>query len=203
MKASVLTLFLLFTTFTNCKIIVERISMPRFLLSLEELKSKLPFEKTDAQKERRKELFHEWESKYYRGALSLSQIETGIIYRLGLRDFLTRKDVLRAAFNAARRIKKTGKRNDNRIDFYEFRVLLQYIYEYSRYRQIFESFDADKNDKLSIDEIEAHSDVISKEIGGGFDFESEFKVMKQHWGGDVWFEDFVEYVVQKKSENED
>merc|ERR1712241_1651216 len=101
----------------------------------------LPFERTDEAKEKRRELFKQFDPNG-NGYLSLAETDKGVRDVLGRDELFDCKPAINRAFHFAKD-KSTGddKHGPDFLEFREFRLFLQTLRQYFEYFQAFDTID--------------------------------------------------------------
>ena len=88
------------------------------------IREKLPYERTDEQKEKRKQLFKEIDVSN-NGYLSLSEVDKGLRDVLKVDEIFDVKPVIQKAFNAAKNATTSkSSHGQNYVELSEFRLML-------------------------------------------------------------------------------
>jgi hypothetical protein len=175
------------------------------------IKAKLPFEKNDAEKEKRIKLFNAMDNDGT-GVLSLAKVDEGLRDVLQIDEIFEVKPVIIRAFEAVKgvaegkpidgeptaamhpHILKNGLNAADYITFCEFRLLLAYLFHFFVLWEFFESCGLDGDDRMSADEFKASvpkltamgiqitdADEALKEITGSADAENILFPEFSHW----------------------
>lgn len=187
-------------------------------LTPEQIKDKLPFDKSRASLTLRRNLFSRMDGNG-NGKLSLAEIESGVRKQLGRSTIGPSglAPVLMRAYQVARNYGKgvdmravageqavkeldTSNLNQATVDRREFRILLEYIYKYAVIYKVFSTIDTNFDRKISRAEYKrAHQELTS----AGFPYPS-FGDLDIDNGGSVLFDEFAAYmIVNAASEDAD
>jgi len=171
----------------------------------EDIRAKLPFEKTPEEKEKRKEL---WKCIDINGNGYASLAET----TKGVRDVLNVPDVfdcipaINRAFHHARKIsKKESEHGDDYIEFCEFRIFLYMLRQMFEYYQAFDRLDTEDDRRVSREEFTspAMKEALEKWVGPIDDLDAEFDAIDANGGGQILFNEFVDWAMEKNLDIED
>merc|ERR1712117_410910 len=143
------------------------------------INEKLPFERTDEAKEKRRELFKQFDPNG-NGYLSLAETDKGVRDVLGSDELFDCKPAINRAFHFAKD-KSTGD-DKHGPDFLEF-------------FQAFDTIDTGDDRRVSKEEFtsEAIKPVIEKWVSGIEDWDAEFDSIDKNGGGQILFAEFVDW----------
>lgn len=169
------------------------------------IREKLPTEKTAEQKAKRAEIFGQFDPNG-NGYLSLAEVDKGCRDVLGLYDIFECKKVIMRAFQAAKKANdgkaKTHDRGPDYVEAVEFRLLLVYLRQYFEVWQMFDQIDGGDH-RMSLDEFKA---AIPKIEAWGVkidDPDATFSEIDSNGGGQVLFDEFADWAIQKGMDLED
>ena len=162
----------------------------------------LPIEKTEEQRAKRKEMFDSFDPNG-NGYLSLAEVDRGL-NMIGLFELYDCKKVVMRAFQAAKNVhpSKQGG-NEDYVERNEFRLLLVYLRQYFELWQIFDTVDTSQDHGIDLEEFKA---ALSKIESWGLAIEnpeSEFAKIDTNSGGQILFDEFSEWAIQKGLTSED
>ena len=167
--------------------------------------NKLPTEKGNIeQKEQRVQLFRDFDPNG-NGICSLAEIEKGIRDVLQIDEIFDAKPAIMRAFQIAKNVTKSrrGDLGDDYIEFREFRFFLLSLRQYFEYWAGFSRIDEDGNRKISLTEFEDAKGKIMQWVGPIDDMEEEFHNIDVNGGGEILFDEFVEWAITKNLDLED
>jgi len=165
------------------------------------LREKLPMEKTAEQKEKRKEMFESFDPNG-NGYLSLAEVDKGLDV-IGLNEIFDCKKVIIRAFYAAKNVNQKSQtnnksRNDDYVEFSEFRLLLVYLRHYFELWQMFGNLDTGNDNRIDLAEFTA---AVPKIEEWGLKIENpgaEFAEIDTNSGGQILFDEFSEWAIKKQ-----
>jgi len=172
----------------------------------EAINAKLPYERKDDQKAKRKEIFDKFDVNS-NGYLSLAEVDKAVRDVLACDDLFDCKDAVNASFHYAKKASPgESKHGDDFIEFREFRLFFQTLRQYFEYYQAFSRLDTGDDNKVSKEEFCSESAKASvakwvKEVPE--DWEAEFDKIDTNKGGQILFKEFVEWAVAKNLDLED
>jgi len=171
----------------------------------ETINAKLPFERTDEAKEKRKDLFKQFDPNG-NGYLSLAEVDKGIRDVLGSDELFDCKPAMHRAFHFAKN-KSQGddKYGPDYLEFREFRLFLQTLRQYFEYYQAFDRIDTGDDNRVSKEEFTADSvkSTVEKWVGPIEDMDAEFDAIDKNGGGQILFNEFVDWALEKNLDLED
>jgi len=169
------------------------------------INEKLPFERTDEAKEKRRELFKQFDPNG-NGYLSLAETDKGVRDVLQSDELFDCKPAINRAFHFAKD-KSTGddKHGPDFLEFREFRLFLQTLRQYFEYFQAFDTIDTGDDRRVSKEEFtsDAIKPVIEKWVSGVEDWDAEFDSIDKNGGGQILFAEFVDWALAKNLDLED
>lgn len=163
-----------------------------------ELNHKLPCKKTPESTEARKKLWRSIDLNG-NGYLSLAEVDKGVRDNCKLDDLFNCKPVLIRAFNAAKdKGKSKSKYSDDYVEFHEFRYLLVYLRQYAEYFVMFNRIDSGDDKKVNLSEFKMALPQL-KEWGVKIDDpQATFNEIDTNGGGEILFEEFVNWAIKKQ-----
>ena len=168
-----------------------------------QLKEKLPYERTEEQKEKRMQQWNLMDVNG-NGYLSLAEIDKGMKDAVDLPVLFDVKPVLMRAFQAAKSVAPSkSKEDDDYIQKSEYRLLLQYLRQYYELWLAFERVDTDGDRRVSFEEFSKAKDTMA---GWGIDMsdpEAQWKECDANGGGMVLFVEFCDWAIKKNLDLED
>jgi len=175
------------------------------------INSKLPFERDDEQKARRKDMFSQFDPNG-NGILSLAEIDKAMRDVLQCDTLFDAKPAIMRAFQSAKTVSKKalthqGKDlSDDYISFPEFRFFLKALRMYFEYMIAFQRADADSDKRINLAEFEAAKDTVNKWLKDEHkihDMAAEFKKIDKNGGGIILFDEFCEWAIAKNLDLDD
>lgn len=157
----------------------------------------LPLLKTSEEAAKRSQLFDRFDlnGNLY---LSLSEVDTGVRDILSFHEKFLAKDVIKMAFNAAKKSgAKRSKFSDDYIEKNEFRTFLVFLRQYSEYYEMFELIDQQHDRKISFEEFQVAVPIMQKwgiEID---DPKEAFDSIDTSQGGQIMFDEFCDWAINK------
>jgi len=170
------------------------------------LAKKLPIKKT---KEDRKERLELWKkiNEYGNGYCTFKRLNIQLEKYLQLPAVIKNKGPMKLAFNAASdKYERYGiRKEDNLIEWMEFRIFLVYLRQYFEYWVMFEKLDKSGDNKISLSEFKK---AIPQMKNWGVeikeeDAEQEFKSIDTNGSGSISFEEFCNYAINKSLDLEE
>jgi len=133
------------------------------------INEKLPYERTDEAKKKRKNLFQQFDPNG-NGYLSLAEVDRGIRDVLQSDDLFNCKPAISRAYHFARdkTFARVGdKHGPHYLEFREFRLFLKALRQYFEYFQAFDTIDTDDDRRISKEEFtsEKIKPIIEKWVG--------------------------------------
>lgn len=162
------------------------------------LKEKLPWEKNDEQKAKRKELFKQFDPNG-NGYLSLAEVDKACQDVLNLHEVFDAKPVIMRAFQAAKNQKreKPGAKGAEYVEFCEFRMLLWYLRQYFELYEMFDAVDTEDDRRINLDEFKKAVPTIETWGVKIPNPEETFKEVDKNGGGQVLFIEFCDWAFKK------
>jgi hypothetical protein len=168
-----------------------------------QLKEKLPYQKTDEDKQKR---IAQWQKidVNNNGMLSLAEVDKGMRDVVQLPMLFDLKPVLMRAFQAAKSVAPSkSSSDDDYIQKSEYRLMLQYLRQYFEYWLAFERVDKDGDRRINYDEFVAGKEKMAAWGIDMGDPEAQFKECDKNGGGQVLFDEFCQWAIQKNLDLED
>ena len=164
---------------------------------------KLPVQKTNADKDARKKIWNAIDMNG-NGFVSLAEFDRGVRDVLGLPQIFSQKKVLIRAFNAAKnKVKGKAKQSGDYVEWLEFRYILIYLRQYFEYYVMFCRADTSDDFKVDVNEFKKAIPTLKKWGVKIEDPVAEFKKIDKNGSGNIMFEEFCEYAIQKNLDLED
>lgn len=165
------------------------------------INEKLPYERTDEAKKKRKNLFQQFDPNG-NGYLSLAEVDRGIRDVLQSDDLFNCKPAISRAYHFARdkTFARVGdKHGPHYLEFREFRLFLKALRQYFEYFQAFDTIDTDDDRRISKEEFtsEKIKPIIEKWVGKIDNWDYEFNIIDTNDGGHILFSEFVEWAISK------
>ena len=165
-----------------------------------DLRKKLPVDKTKEERKRRLELWKKL-NEYGNGYMSLKRLNVQLTNYLDLPEILRNKGSIKLAFDAASdKYARNGiKKEDNLLEWMEFRIFLVYLRQYFEYWEMFQRIDSSGDLKITLDEFRK---AIPKMKEWGVEIkeneaEKEFNNIKIDNEDTISFEEFCNFAIQK------
>ena len=170
------------------------------------LLAKLPVKKTKEEREQRLKLWKKL-NEYGNGYLSYKRLSFQIEKYLELPGVLADKGPVKLAFDAAsdKYVRYGLKKEDNLIEWMEFRIFLVYLKQYFEYYIMFNELDKSQDNKISVEEFKK---AIPKMKNWGVEInesnaEKEFNLIDSNGSGTINFEEFCNYAIKKSLDKEE
>ena len=167
---------------------------------------KLPVEKT---KEDRKNRLNLWKklNEYGNGYISFKRLNVQLTNHLHLPEIIRNKGPIKLAFDAAcNKYERNGiNKDDNLLEWMEFRIFLVYLRQYFEYFIMFQKVDSSEDLRISFDEFKKAIPLMKNwgvEIKDN-EAEKEYNKIKTENEEDISFEDFCNFAIQKSLDLED
>ena len=172
----------------------------------DELTAKLPVKKTNAERKKRLELWNKI-NEFGNGYCSYNRLNTQLEKYLDLPNVVKNKGPIKLAFNAASdKYAKYGvKKEDNLIEWMEFRIFLVYLRQYFEYWVMFEKVDKSGDHKISLEEFKK---AIPQMKNWGVEVkeseaESVFNSIDTNKEGSISFDEFCSFAIKKSLDLEE
>merc|ERR1712168_1457204 len=170
------------------------------------INEKLPYQRTDEQKAKRKEIFNSFDVNS-NGYVSLAEVDKGMRDVLGSDDLFDCKDAVNASFHYAKKVSPgEDKYGPEFLEFREFRLFLQTLRQYFEYFQAFSRIDTGDDSRVSKEEFcsDANKEAMNKYIKDPIeDFEAEFDKIDENKGGQILFKEFIQFALDKNLDIDD
>merc|ERR1712018_711495 len=143
----------------------------------ESINAKLPFQRTDEEKAKRRELFNQFDPNG-NGYLSLAETDKGMRDVLQSDELFDCKQAVNRAFHFAKtKSQGESKHGDDFLEFREFRLFLATLRQYFEYYQAFARIDTGDDNRVSKEEFTSDKIKASLEkwVGPIEDLEAEFE----------------------------
>ena len=170
------------------------------------LRKKLPVAKTKEERERRLNLWKKL-NEYGNGYMSFKRLSVQLTNYLDLPSVIRNKGPIKLAFDAAcNKYERYGiTKEDNLLEWMEFRIFLVYLRQYFEYWEMFQRFDSSGDNKISFVEFK---NAIPKMKEWGVEIkdseaEKEFNNIKVDNEDTISFEEFCEFAIQKSLDLEE
>ncbi|XP_075247984.1 flagellar calcium-binding protein-like [Convolutriloba macropyga] len=165
----------------------------------DDIRAKLPTEKTDEEKARRKKMFAEIDNG--NGKVSLAEVDKGVRDVLKLDEIFDSKPAIMKAYQIAKEIGASG--NDAYIEFNEFRMFLVNLRKYFEYYVAFRRVDTSSDKRIELIEFTNAIGQLEDWVGKIDDPESEFKSIDKNGGGYILFDEFCDWAMKKDLDLDD
>jgi len=171
-----------------------------------DIRKKLPYERTEEQKKKRMDMFNQFDPNA-NGYLSLAETEKGIRDVLRCDALFANKRPIHRAFHLAKKVGPKGKsgKGDDYLEKREFRLFLQLLRQYFEYMQAFSRLDTGDDNRISKEEFtnpEVKS-IVELWVGPIADMAAEFDTIDKNGGGQILFDEFVDWATAKNLDIED
>ena len=172
----------------------------------DDLTKKLPVKKTVEDRKKRLDLWNQI-NEYGNGYCSFKRLNVQLDKYLELPNVVKNKGPVKLAFNAASdKYERYGiKKEDNLIEWMEFRIFLVYLRQYFEYWVMFEKLDNSGDHKISLKEFKK---AIPQMKNWGVEIseanaEKEFKSIDNNGSGTISFEEFCNFAISKSLDLEE
>lgn len=166
----------------------------------DELIKKLPVAKTKEDRKKRLDLWRKI-NEYGNGYISFKRLDYQLDKYLELPNIVKNKGPIKLAFNAASdKYSRYGlNKDDNLIEWMEFRIFLVYLRQYFEYWIMFQKVDNSGDHLINLEEFKK---AIPQMKNWGLEIseaeaEIEFKSIDTNNGGTISFEEFCSFAIQK------
>ena len=170
----------------------------------DELKKKLPVQKTKKEREERLALWNQI-NEYGNGYISFKRLNVQLEKYLDLPNVVKNKGPIKLAFDSAcnKYAKKGMKAEDNLLEWMEFRIFLVYLRQYFEYWAMFERMDKSGDHQINLEEFKKAVPQMESWGVKISDPDSTFKEIDQNNEGAISFEQFCKYAIQKSLDLEE
>ena len=170
------------------------------------LKKKLPVEKTKEDRKNRLNLRKKL-NEYGNCYISFKRLNVQLTNHLDLPEVIRNKGPIKLAFDAAcNKYAKNGiNKDDNLLEWMEFRIFLVYLRQYFEYFIMFQKVDSSEDLRISFEEFKKAIPLMKNwgvEIKDN-EAEKEYNNIKTDSEEDISFEDFCNFAIQKSLDLED
>merc|ERR1712060_957343 len=155
-----------------------------------DIRKKLPYERTEEQKKKRMDMFNQFDPNA-NGYLSLAETEKGIRDVFRCDALFANKRPIHRAFHLAKKVGPKGKSGKG-DDYFE-------------YMQAFSRLDTGDDNRISKEEFtnpEVKS-IVELWVGPIADMAAEFDTIDKNGGGQILFDEFVDWATAKNLDIED
>jgi len=197
MGSSNLTLGLEVSTLTYGVIVI--------MVDWETINAKLPYLRNEDEKEKRKKLWEVIDANG-NGYVSLAEITKGVRDVIGVDDLFDSRPAINRSFHHCRKLSKAGRsKEDDYLEFREFRMFLRTLRKFFEYHQAFLRLDTGADQRISKEEFTSDSmrKTIQEWVGPIEDMEAEFDRVDSSGGGQILFSEFVDWALEKNLDLED
>jgi len=182
----------------------------------EKIREKLPSEKNEEQNALRKALFDGFDPNG-NGYLSLAEIQRGCEQIIGLPEIYENKPVMMRAYQAARSVankkspetegdgenKEGEDLGEHYVERSEFRLLLLYLRNYLEVWQMFDRIDTGDDRRINLEEFQSAIPLLKTWGVEIEDSEASFAEIDANGGGQILFDEFSHWAIQKGLDLED
>merc|ERR1711979_112156 len=172
----------------------------------ESINEKLPYQRTPEEKAKRRELFDQFDPNG-NGYLSLAETDKAMRDVLQSDELFDCKPAVNPSFHFAKnKSQGENKYGDDLLEFREFRLFLQTLRQYFEYFQAFSRLDTGDDSRVSKEEFTADGVKATVEKWTGSEIEdmgAEFDAIDTNGGGQILFNEFVDWALAKNLDIED
>ena len=167
---------------------------------------KLPVAKTAEDRKKRLELWKKL-NEFGNGYLSFKRLNSQLTIYLDLPEVVRNKAHIKLAFDAAsdKYVRDGVNKDDNLLEWMEFRIFLVYLRQYFEYWVMFQKLDTSGDLKISLEEFKKALPIMKNwgvEIKED-EAESVFNSIDSNGEGSITFSEFCKYAIQKSLDLED
>lgn len=185
---------------------LEKPKTPYEQFDWDAMMKKLPVAKSNTERKKRLELWNKM-NEYGNGYMSYKRLNTQLTNYLDLPDVLRNKGPIKLAFEAAsdKYARKGVKKEDNLIEWMEFRIFLVYLRQYFEYWVMFQRVDSSGDHKISLEEFKKAIPLMKNwgvEIKES-EAEKEFNNIDTGKEGTISFDEFCSFAIQKSLDLEE
>ena len=171
----------------------------------EEVNSKLPYARNKEEYAQRKAM---WEGMDVNGNgfLSLAEVTKGVRDVIAVDELFDAVPAINRSFHHSKNVASgPSEHGDDYIEFREFRLFLQTLRQFFEYYQAFDRIDTGDDDRISKEEFTSDSfkSVLEKWVGPIENLEEEFDNIDENGGGQILFNEFVDWALAKDLDLED
>ena len=171
-----------------------------------EMMKKLPVQKTSDDRKKRLELWKKI-NEFGNGYVSFKRLNSQLTTYLDLPTVVRNKAPIKLAFAAAcdKYSRNGASKDDNLLEWMEFRIFLVYLRQYFEYWVMFQKVDTSGDYKISLEEFKKALPIMKNwgvEIKDK-DAEKEFKNIDANEEGSITFVEFCTYAIQKSLDLEE
>merc|ERR1711892_545850 len=171
----------------------------------EEVNAKLPHARTKVDFAARKEL---WDAMDVNGNgyLSLAEVTKGVRDVIAVDELFDAIPAINRSFHHCKNVSTNpSEQGPDFIEFREFRLLLQTLRQFFEYYQAFDRIDTGDDDRISKEEFtsDALKAAMEKWVGPVEDMEAEFDLIDTNEGGQILFNEFIDWALAKDLDIED
>ena len=165
-----------------------------------DLRKKLPVGVTKEEREERLKIWKQL-NEYGNGYMSFKRLNVQVTNYLNLPEILRKKDIIKLAFEAAidKYTRHGVSKEDNLLEWMEFRIFLKYLRLYFEYWEMFEKVNRTREPKITLEEFKKAIPRM-KEWGVEIkenEAEKEFNNIKEDNKDTISFEEFCDFAIQK------
>merc|ERR1711955_109905 len=175
------------------------------MVDWQRINSRLPYLRNEEDKKRRKNM---WEAIDINGNgyVSLAEITKGVRDVIDVDDLFDSRPAINRSFHHCRKLSKAGRsKEDDYLEFREFRMFLRTLRKFFEYHQAFLRLDTGADQRISKEEFTSESmrKTIEEWVGPIDDIEAEFDRVDSSGGGQILFSEFVDWALEKNLDLED
>ena len=170
----------------------------------DDLINKLPTQKSSGDRKKRLTLWKQI-NEYGNGQVSFKRLNIQLEKYLKLPNVVKNKGPVKLAFNAAcaKNSTKGREKDDNLLEWLEFRPFLVYLRQYFEYWVMFEKVDKSGDHKINLDEFKKALPLMEKWGVKIDEPNKEFQKIDTNGEGSISFEEFCQYAIKKSLDLED
>merc|ERR1711962_1133340 len=175
---------------SSLQIFENKMAEEQKTIDWEAINAKLPYERKDEQKAKRREIFDKFDVNS-NGYLSLAKVDKAVRDVLKSDDLFDCKDAVNASFHYAKKASPGESiHGDDYLEFREFRLFFQTLRQYFEYFQAFSRIDTGDDSRVSKEEFCSDASKAAmakwmKEVPE--DLEAEFDKIDENSGGQILF----------------
>ena len=170
----------------------------------DQLIEKLPTAKTTKERKLRLDLWKKI-NEYGNGFVSYKRLSVQLDKYLNLPSVVKNKGPMKLAFKSAcNKYSRRGMREeDNLIEWMEFRIFLVFLRQYFEYWKMFERLDKSGDHQINLEEFKNAIPIMEKWGVKISNPEEEFKKIDKNNEGNISFEEFCNYAIEKSLDLEE